>query len=182
MKVKSESEVTQSCPTQRPHGLQPTRLLCPWDFPGKSTGVGCHCLLRLRPWNVTIKWHREYSKATSPAYHLYFVQGNSSISWFNVHAFLFGLNFCRLSFQSWGGVNNLEIFTVLVFCKANCFNNIAHLSSFFSCPYLWYLDGLLRFKKAENRQTPKFPMFLNFDFVSGEISFLKILYSFVVST
>ena len=29
-----------------PHGLQPTRLLRPWDFPGKSTGVGCHCLLR----------------------------------------------------------------------------------------------------------------------------------------
>ena len=28
-----------------PHGLQPTRLLHPWDFPGKSTGVGCHCLL-----------------------------------------------------------------------------------------------------------------------------------------
>ena len=28
------------------HGLQPTRLLHPWDFPGKSTGVGCHCLLR----------------------------------------------------------------------------------------------------------------------------------------
>ena len=94
MKVKSESEVTQSCPTvcdpidvsppgspvpgilqartwsglpfpspmqesekrkgscsvmsnsQRSHGLQPTRLLRPWDFPGKSTRVGCHCLLR----------------------------------------------------------------------------------------------------------------------------------------
>ena len=30
----------------RPHGLQPTRLLCPWDFPGKSTGVGCYCLLQ----------------------------------------------------------------------------------------------------------------------------------------
>ena len=27
-----------------PHRRQPTRLLCPWDFPGKSTGVGCHCL------------------------------------------------------------------------------------------------------------------------------------------
>ena len=26
---------------QRPHGLQPSRLLHPWDFPGKSTGVGC---------------------------------------------------------------------------------------------------------------------------------------------
>ena len=30
------------------HGLQPTRLLHPWDFPGKNTGVGCHCLLRTR--------------------------------------------------------------------------------------------------------------------------------------
>ena len=26
----------------RPHGLQPTRLLRPWDSPGKNTGVGCH--------------------------------------------------------------------------------------------------------------------------------------------
>ena len=43
MKVKSESEVAQSCP--RPHGRQPTRLLHQWDFPGKSTGVGCLCLL-----------------------------------------------------------------------------------------------------------------------------------------
>ena len=24
-----------------PHGLQPARLLCPWNFPGKNTGVGC---------------------------------------------------------------------------------------------------------------------------------------------
>ena len=28
-----------------PWTIQPTRLLCPWDFPGKSTGVGCYCLL-----------------------------------------------------------------------------------------------------------------------------------------
>ena len=32
--------------SSRPHGLQPTRLLRPWDSSGKSTGVGCHCLLR----------------------------------------------------------------------------------------------------------------------------------------
>ena len=38
----SHSVVSDS---SRPHGLQPTRLLRPWDFPGKSTGVGCHCLL-----------------------------------------------------------------------------------------------------------------------------------------
>ena len=40
----SRSVVSDS---SRPHGLQPTRLLHPWDFPGKSTGVGCHHLLRL---------------------------------------------------------------------------------------------------------------------------------------
>ena len=28
-----------------PHRQQPTKLPCPRDFPGKSTGVGCHCLL-----------------------------------------------------------------------------------------------------------------------------------------
>ena len=30
----------------RPHRQQPTRLPRPWDSPGKSTGVGCHCLLQ----------------------------------------------------------------------------------------------------------------------------------------
>ena len=38
----SRSVVSDS---SQPPGLQPTRLLRPWDFPGKSTGVGCHCLL-----------------------------------------------------------------------------------------------------------------------------------------
>ena len=50
----------------QPHGLQPTRFLCPWSFPGKNTGVGCHfplqgifltkglnpCLLSLLYWWV----------------------------------------------------------------------------------------------------------------------------------
>ena len=40
------------------HGLQPTRLPCPWDFPRKSTGVGCHCLL----------WHMQKSKIKPPFY------------------------------------------------------------------------------------------------------------------
>ena len=29
----------------RPQRWQPNRLLCPWDSPGKNTGVGCHFLL-----------------------------------------------------------------------------------------------------------------------------------------
>ena len=41
--VLSRSVVSDSL---RPRGLQPARLLCPWDFPGKNTGVGCHPLLQ----------------------------------------------------------------------------------------------------------------------------------------
>ena len=37
--------VAQSCPTLRPHELQPTRFLCPWDSPGKNIGEGHHFLL-----------------------------------------------------------------------------------------------------------------------------------------
>ena len=45
MKVKSEREVTQLCPTIN-DPMDCSRLLHPLDFPGKSTGVGCQCLLR----------------------------------------------------------------------------------------------------------------------------------------
>ena len=30
----------------QPHGLQPTRLYCPWNFPSKNTGMGSHFLLK----------------------------------------------------------------------------------------------------------------------------------------
>ena len=33
--------------SMRPHRRQPTRLPCPWDSPGKNTGVGCHFLLHV---------------------------------------------------------------------------------------------------------------------------------------
>ena len=36
----------QSCPTVQPHRQQPTRLLRPWDSPGKNTRVGCHFLFQ----------------------------------------------------------------------------------------------------------------------------------------
>ena len=39
----SLSVVSNSCD---PMDWEPTRLLCPWDSPGKNTGVGCHCLLQ----------------------------------------------------------------------------------------------------------------------------------------
>ena len=42
--------------SSRPHELQPTRPLCAWDFPGKTAGVGCHCLLRFNGQVVTFPW------------------------------------------------------------------------------------------------------------------------------
>ena len=55
----SRSVVSDS---SRPHGLQPTRLFRPWDFPGKSTGVGCHSgKWGFNPWVRKIPWRRNGS-------------------------------------------------------------------------------------------------------------------------
>ena len=43
----------------RPHGQQPTRLLCPHDSLGKNTGVGCHFLLQ---W----MWELDYTESWAP--------------------------------------------------------------------------------------------------------------------
>ena len=39
-----KGEVAQSCPTLCDPMDLSSRLLCPWEFPGKSTGIGCHFL------------------------------------------------------------------------------------------------------------------------------------------
>ena len=48
--------VPQSCPTLRPCGLQLFRLHCPWNSPGRHTGMGNHSLLQgifwAQRWNL----------------------------------------------------------------------------------------------------------------------------------
>ena len=45
--VSSNCLVSKSSPTLlQTQGLQPARLLYPWDFPGKNTGAGCHSFLQ----------------------------------------------------------------------------------------------------------------------------------------
>ena len=52
-KSESHSVVSLCLP---PHGLWSIRLLCPWNFPGENTGVGCHFLLQgtflIQEWNL----------------------------------------------------------------------------------------------------------------------------------
>ena len=43
------AKLLQSCPTLcDPIDSSPPGSPYPWDSPGKSTGVGCHCLLLIR--------------------------------------------------------------------------------------------------------------------------------------
>ena len=43
---------------QWPHGLQPMRLLRPWDFPGKSTEVGCHWVCCYLHAIINMLWYK----------------------------------------------------------------------------------------------------------------------------
>ena len=63
-KVKSES-VSHSILSDswQPHGMQPTRLLCPWNSPGKNTGVGSHSLLQ----GMSSKFFHKMATSKTPA-------------------------------------------------------------------------------------------------------------------
>ena len=88
----------------RPHGLQLTRLLYPWDFPGKSTGVVCHCLLQA---------HSEYTINTCCCSSCWL--GNYWVLKFLICIYYFlgvFLNWffkkhCKLNIFSWKGVKFL---------------------------------------------------------------------------
>ena len=67
----------------RLHGLEPTRLLCPWNFPGKNNRVGCHSLLQgifltqgLNPYSCIVAdsfftvWARREANISYPKMHL----------------------------------------------------------------------------------------------------------------
>ena len=50
LRSTGEADMKSACSVSsdslRSHGLQPPRLLFPWDFPGKNTGMGCYFLLQ----------------------------------------------------------------------------------------------------------------------------------------
>ena len=58
----------------RPHRRPPTRLLCPWDSPGKNTGVGCHFLLQCMKvksekwkWSLSVVSDRQWTHGLQPS-------------------------------------------------------------------------------------------------------------------
>ena len=61
----------------RPHRWQPTRLPCPWDSPGKNTGVGCHFLLQCMKVKSESQVAQSYSTLSDPMH--------CSLTGFSVH-------------------------------------------------------------------------------------------------
>ena len=116
------------CDSLQPHGLWPDRLLCPWDSPGKNTGVDCHSFLQRNFPNQgsnsgllhcrQVLYHLSYREVTynySAAYHKFwsilfpflFISRHflisSSAHWFSVAHCLLStcLWFSHFSFCNW---------------------------------------------------------------------------------
>ena len=93
-----------------PHGLQPTRLLHPWDSPDKGTGVACHCLLLLAYEMSAIVQSFEHSLSL-----LFFVIGmKTDLFQFCGHCWVFQIcwyiecsTFTALSFRIWNSSNGI---------------------------------------------------------------------------
>ena len=67
----------------RPHRQKPTRLPCPWDSPGKNTGVGCHFLLQgiFLTQGLNLHWLWQPRQRIKKQRHYFANKGSSSQSY-----------------------------------------------------------------------------------------------------
>ena len=138
--------------SQRPHGLQATRLLRPWNFPDKSTGVGCHCLLWNSPGQNTGVGRLSLSSGSSQPRNwtgVFWIIGGFFTGWAIREASSPGLNLSPL--PCFILPLTLHIFTVCFppqgECKLHETRHFAHLSSAYpGC--LEHCLTLTRFSKS----------------------------------
>ena len=103
----------------RAYGVQPARLLCPWDFPGKNTGVGGYFLLQgifltQRLNSPFLHWQVDSSPLSREAPHTDWMgsnkeivgrgqePGNNARNWSNFFFFLLIYHYCVL-WNYWSG-------------------------------------------------------------------------------
>ena len=89
--ISKASKVAQSCPTLcDPHGLWPTSLLCPWGFPGKNTGAGCHFLLQgIFPTQGSNPGLPHYRQTLYPLSHQWYMCKRMRKEWWGFCVFVF---------------------------------------------------------------------------------------------
>ena len=97
----------------RPHRRQPTRLLCPWDSPGKNTGVGCQFLpqcMKVKSQSevaqscLTLSDPMDCSPPGSSVHGIFQARvlewGAIAFSWYNLHTIKFTSLKCTIQWLS----------------------------------------------------------------------------------
>ena len=115
---------------QWPHGPQPSRLLRPWDFPAKSTGVGCHCLLCksfdiVNKADVFLELSCFFNDPTDVGN---MISGSSAFSKSSLNIWKFMVHVLLKS-----GLENLKHYFASVWDECNC----VVLWAFFGIAFLW---------------------------------------------
>ena len=110
----------------RPHGLLPARLLCPKDFPGKNTGVGCHFLIQ-----GTFLTQRSNPHLSSPALAgRFFTPSSTSITWEAEH------------YKTYKVHNSIsKRHPTYPPCVKNSYNSATKTNQFFKMGQRWYFLG-----------------------------------------
>ena len=94
------------CDSVWPHRWQPTRLPCPWDSPGKNTGVGCHFLFQRRIVKsksevaqscLTLSDPMDCSLPGSSVHGIFQARNGKCFKWI-IHLVLTGINKGRMQF------------------------------------------------------------------------------------
>ena len=117
----------------QPYGLQPARLLCPRNFPGKNSGVGCHFLLqglfRTQGSNPHLLLWQPDSLALShqgkPNYHYNIIQ--NTLSALNILS--------ALPCNPWQPTFTASMVLLFPKCQYGCYN-IVHSLFRYSCFHL----------------------------------------------
>ena len=109
-----------------PHGLQPTRLLCPLDSPGKNTGVGCHFLLQ----GIFPTQGSNPHLLVSPALQADSLSGESSRKICSIFVLTFFWHCESFEYRPWRYYFNMNIFLIKYFFYDRSFELLKNNSAY----------------------------------------------------
>ena len=114
----------------RPHGPSPAGLLCPWDSPGKNTGVGCHFLLQRG--SLTSAWKLKWTLKSTAGGRLtaFPITGQLVLSWRGIcksrSILPFYTNYLEISNVWWEDILFIEGFKLGRIIELDCYFAISN--------------------------------------------------------